>query len=209
MCYVVFEWSDDKQSVKCKICAPYIHVEQKRWILRRSTTLHIRSPNHKANAQKEVSSYEKRFEEAVRLAEVEDDEQDLDHSKIQEAVSLLASSGDTGGRNKVSEAERRMWAEYDTGGGEYLDIAEDAHMVEDREARRRYDRDVGDFGLWNEEFDIGKDDLCGDPEEDDMLAEAMQNACESQRFVNFYATCNDHNGWRSRSQFLLTSSTIL
>lgn len=177
---LVFELSKDKQKAKCKICAPYIHVEEKCWILRRSISIHIKSPNHLANSLRNVSSYEKRLEEAVQNAEIEDNEQDSEYMNLQGQALLQSLPGRADAKSNMSEAERRLWTEYEVGESCTFEIAEETCAIESREARRRYERDVEDFGLWNDEFDIGAREMDEDREEEEIMAEAMRNACKLQ-----------------------------
>jgi len=79
-----------------------------------------------------------------------------------------------------------MWDNYSTNGA-YFDIAEDPNEVSEAASRRQFECEANKFGIWNakadgELFGFGEsadiDKMGGNPEEDELLVELMQNVCE-------------------------------
>jgi hypothetical protein len=64
-----------------------------------------------------------------------------------------------------------MWQNYETNGADF-DIADDPDEAAQVAARRNFEHHADKFGLCNSAEING---LGGDPEEDELLAEAMQN----------------------------------
>lgn len=85
-----------------------------------------------------------------------------------------------------SAAEQEMWDDYFTNGA-YFDIAKNPNEVSEAASRRQFEHDANEFRIWSakadgELFGLGDsvdiDKMGGNPEEDELLAELMQNACE-------------------------------
>ena len=81
-----------------------------------------------------------------------------------------------------------------------FDIAEDPRKTAEAASCHQFECEVNESGIWNakadgELFGLGKsadiDQMDGNPEEDELLAECMQNACECSFHDWCYLHCHD------------------
>jgi hypothetical protein len=79
-----------------------------------------------------------------------------------------------------------MWDNYTTNDTSF-DIAEDPYEAAEAASHSQFEREVDEFGTWNPAADAEEFGLCGsesiggpnfNPEEDELLTELMQSACE-------------------------------
>jgi hypothetical protein len=178
-----FILSDDATKVKCAICAPHIPVPEKQWMLRQSHRAHLQSMAHKTNLNRlSGSPFDAQVLVAAAAADADAAAQDIMFQSL-ETVSIQMQHRLP---LQVSAAEQEMWDDYSTNGA-YFDIAQDPNEASEAALRRQFEREANEFGMWNAKADgdlfglgesVNIDEMSGNPEEDELLAELMQNACE-------------------------------
>ena len=155
-------------------------------MLRQSHRAHSQSIAHKTNLNQLFSSpFDAQVLAAAAAADAEAATQEILFESL-ETVSIQMEHHHVKKTPQVSAAEQEMWNDYSTNGA-YFDIAEDPNEVSEAASRRQFEHDANEFGIWNakadgELFGLGEsadiDEMGGNPEEDELLAELMQNACE-------------------------------
>jgi hypothetical protein len=180
----VFQVSDDGKNIKCTVCSPYNIIEQ--WMLRDSYSGHLKSRGHLANATRSpLQTFEERVIAADIAARADAASQELAFARLQN-VDVRTDTSFSRGLQAPTAAEQEMWQNYEINGADF-DIADDPDQLAEVAARRRFENDADEFGLWNPEADgedfvfsnaTEIDGLGGDPEEDELLAEVMRNACK-------------------------------
>ncbi|KAF7969711.1 hypothetical protein HWV62_22016 [Athelia sp. TMB] len=179
-----FTTSPDGKMVKCKVCAPHIPLEPKRWMLRGSMSTHLKTDSHRGHAH---AGHTVSLEERVRMneqqAEAERAQRDTQATALQNLPDFHMRSP---APREQSQQELGMWDEYEMNGGSF-EIAEDPAELAEREGRQWLEREVGELSIWNAEAfakaigfgdTVNVDILEDDPEVDELLAEAMGNARE-------------------------------
>ena len=147
---------------------------------------HSQSIAHKTNLNQLFSSpFDAQVLAAAAAADAEAATQEILFESL-ETVSIQMEHHHVTKTPQVSAAEQEMWNDYSTNGA-YFDIAEDPNEVSEAASRRQFEHDANEFGIWNakadgELFGLGEsadiDEMGGNPEEDELLAELMQIACE-------------------------------
>jgi hypothetical protein len=158
-------------------------------MLRDSHSGHLKSRGHLANAIRVPGqTFEDRVMAADSAARADAVSQELAFARLQ-GLDIHTDTSCSKGFQAPTAAEQEMWQNYETDGADF-EIADDPDQVAKAAARRHFENTVDDFGLWNGEADgeafrpgdsAEADELGGDPEEDELLAEVMQNACELAR----------------------------
>jgi hypothetical protein len=165
-----FEISSDKKKVKCTICAPLVPLVASQWISPDSIKKHLtsaldlRAQGHSADVQCQQAAIEAvNQDEEMQFADLEPmsvderlDSQSIQHKQIR------------------SEAEEAMWEDFDYNGATF-DAGCDNSQDEDR---RRLEREVREFGLWDAEraarsLGFGVAEHSPEDEEDDYLADLL------------------------------------
>jgi len=160
-------------------------VPEKQWMLRDSHRAHSQSIAHRTNLNRASGmSFDAQVLAAAAAADADAAAQEVSFESLQ-SVSIQKQPLPAKPRD-ISAAEQEMWDDYilnDTS----FDIAEDPDEVAEAASRCRFEREVDEFGTWNpaadgEEFGLGGSESIDwpgfNPEEDELLAELMQNACE-------------------------------
>ena len=181
-----FILSDDATKVKCTICAPHNPVPEKQWMLRQSHRAHSQSVAHQTNLNRPSGSPFDAQVLAAAAAVDADAAAEENMFESLETVGIQMHRHLVNNSLQVSAAEQEMWDDYSTNGANF-DIAEDPSETAEAASRRQFECEVNEFGIWNakadgELFGLGEsadiDQMDGNPEEDELLAELMQNACE-------------------------------
>jgi hypothetical protein len=98
---------------------------------------------------------------------------------------------------QISEAEKDMWEDYRINGANFS-AGEDVEKPEMREQQLRKEAEI--FGLWNPEatarkLGFGVENTDGEDEEDDWLAEIIQDVGESDAFRRLEVEVWDKSRW--------------
>lgn len=180
---LVFEQAGDK--VKCRKCAPLIHDESRKWIASTGWKAHISSAMHARALKREEESDQRaaKINRADQAAIQENEPHQAEYAPLTYAPITSSSHPMAPGR-MITAAEDEMWQDIEMG-----DVIYDAGTAPDLQAeKRRLQRDIDKFGLWNAdrmgaELGAGVDDFALGEQEDDILAEILQNARE---FLSLY-----------------------
>lgn len=115
---------------------------------RQSYLSHLKSRTHRTNVST-GGGFEARVIAAEQAARVDEFEQELEFIRLR-GLDVGSSMNSVHSRviQGPSEVEKTMWDEYELNGAD-LAIADDPMEAAEVLARRRFERDVDDFGFWN------------------------------------------------------------
>ncbi|PPQ96652.1 hypothetical protein CVT26_010634, partial [Gymnopilus dilepis] len=169
---LVVKLSSDGKKVLCETCFA-ARPSKETWMNKQSLTAHLKSPLHtdSVNVQAIKASNQQAREQLQRERKVEE----MEFVKLSAGAPPLPPQASTAPAHKPSEEEQEIWDSLLCSDASF-DIGSDPNLAA-AEERRRLEEEAVNFGLWYPE---GQGEPEGDllpDDEDDILAELLENAC--------------------------------